>query len=49
MNARRGNHALVDVGIPQDIEPVPCVAHAMLRVGQEPVDDFFIGIGSHVL
>ena len=48
VDARRGRHALVGVGIPQHVQPVPGVADGVLFIGQQTIDDLLIGIGREV-
>jgi hypothetical protein len=43
MDPGRGGHSLVDVGVAQDVEPVPPVADAMLFAGEELVDHLLVG------
>ncbi len=45
VNPGRGDHGLVDVGIAQDVEPVPRIADAVLLAGEQPVDHLFVGVG----
>ena len=40
----RGDHPLVDVGVAQDVEPVPAVADAVLLAGEQPVDHLLVGV-----
>ena len=48
VDAGRGCHALVGVGISQHVQPVPSVADGVLLIGQQTVDDLPVGIGRGV-
>src|SRR5262249_48820320 len=44
-----GRHAFVNIRVPEHVEPVPGVANAVLRTGQEPVDQSLVGLWRLVL
>jgi hypothetical protein len=45
VNSRRSRHAFVLIGVTQDIQPMPRVTDRMLLIGQQLIDDLFIGVG----
>ena len=47
VDSRRGDHALVDVGVSQHVEPMPPVPHAVLFAGEQAIDDFLVSIGEN--
>ena len=49
VDAGRGIHALVGVGIAQDVEPVAAVADAVLLAGEQAVDDLFVSVRRFVV
>ena len=49
MDARRGVHPLVGVGVAQHVEPVAGVADAVLLAGQKAVDQLLVGVGRLVV
>ena len=48
VNAGRGGHALVGVGVAQHVEPVAGITDAVLLAGEQFVDHLFVGIGRFV-
>ena len=44
INSWRGGHALIGIGVAQDIQPVAGVTDRVLFIGEQAVDDLFVGI-----
>ena len=49
IDAGRGDHPLVDVGVAQHVEPVPAIADAVLLAGEQAIDHLFVGVRRRVL
>lgn len=48
MNPGRRRHPLIGIGVAQDIEPMPRVPDGVLFIGEQTVNDRFIGLRGSV-